>query len=122
MAPKLVCKSTLATIALILLLGSLAFGQVAQQNRIVRAVENRSVVRLQGTVHPLARSAFDKGPASPTQPMQRMTLFFQPTAEQQAALDQLLAEQQDPASPNYHKWLTPEEFADRFGISAQDAN
>ena len=54
--------------------------------------------------------------------MQRMTLFFQPTAEQQAALDKLLVEQQDPTSPNYHKWLTPEEFGDRFGISAQDIN
>ena len=64
----------------------------------------------------------DQGPASPTQPMQRMTLVFKPTAEQQAALDQLLVEQQDPSSPNYHKWLTPEEFGDRFGVSAQDIN
>ena len=74
------------------------------------------------TLHPLARTQFDQGPASPTLQMQRMTLFFQPTAEQQAALDQLLIEQQDPTSPNYHKWLTPEEFGDRFGISAQDIN
>ena len=121
MTSKLVCKFATAPFALVFLLGCLAFGQTPQQNRIVRAVDNRSVVRLQGTMHPLARTAVDQGPASPTQPMQRMTLFFQPTAEQQAALDQLLAEQQDPTSPNYHKWLTPEEFADRFGISAQDA-
>ena len=122
MGSKLVHNSTLVLIAAIIFPGSLAFGQVAQQNRIVRPVDNRSVVQLQGSRHPLARSEFDQGPVSPTLPLQRMTLFFQPTAEQQAALDQLLAEQQDPTSPNYHKWLTPEEFADRFGISAQDIN
>jgi subtilase family serine protease len=50
----------------------------------------------------------------------RVTLLLKPTAAQQAALDQLLAEQQDPSSPNFRNWLTPEEFADRFGISAAD--
>ncbi len=122
MGSKLSCGPTIVAIALLLFLGSLAFGQMAQRNRILRPVDNRSMVRLRGTLHPQARAAFDQGPASPILKMQRMTLFFQPTAEQQAALDQLLAEQQDPSSPNYHKWLTPEEFADRFGISAQDAN
>ncbi len=123
MALKLVGKSTFATFALtILLLSSIAFGQGPQQNRIVRPVDNASVVRLQGSLSPRARAQFDKGPASPTLVMQHMTLFFQPTAEQQAALDQLLAEQQDPSSANYHKWLTPEEFADRFGISSQDVS
>jgi subtilase family serine protease len=32
-----------------------------------------------------------------------------------AALQRLLAEQQDPSSPNYHRWLTPQEFSARFG-------
>ncbi len=33
-------------------------------------------------------------------------------------LDQLLVSQQDPKSPNYHKWLTPTEFRSRFGAAA----
>ena len=33
------------------------------------------------------------------------------------ALTQLLAEQLDPASANYHKWLTPQAFGLRFGPS-----
>jgi subtilase family serine protease len=32
----------------------------------------------------------------------------------------LLREQQDPTSANYHQWLSPEEFADRFGVAAPD--
>ena len=40
--------------------------------------------------------------------------------DQQAALDKLLEEQQEPDSPNYHKWLTPEQYAARFGMSDAD--
>ncbi len=35
-------------------------------------------------------------------------------------LDQLLRDQQDPASPSYHRWLTPAQFTARFGPSQQD--
>ncbi len=33
----------------------------------------------------------------------------------QAALKELLADQQRPASPHYHQWLTPQAFSGRFG-------
>ncbi len=36
-----------------------------------------------------------------------------------AALDALLADQQNPASPHFHHWLKPAEFAARFGASQQ---
>ncbi len=34
----------------------------------------------------------------------------------QAALDELLAAQQDPQSPSFRQWLTPEAFGERFGL------
>lgn len=37
-----------------------------------------------------------------------------------AALDALLADQQNPNSANFHRWLTPTQFADQFGPTAQD--
>ena len=49
-------------------------------------------------------------------------MAFAPTASQQADLEKLLREQLDPKSPNYHRWLTPEQYADRFGLSAADVN
>ena len=49
-------------------------------------------------------------------------MFFKPTGEQQADLNALIEQQQDPASPNYHQWLSAEQFADRFGLSANDIN
>jgi subtilase family serine protease len=106
--------------ATFILLTSFAFAQQATQRRILRPVSNAAMVRLPGTVHPRIANASDQGAASPTLPLERMTMVFSRTAAQQAALDQLLAEQQDPSSANYHKWLTPEEFGDRFGLAQAD--
>ena len=36
------------------------------------------------------------------------------------ALDELLAAQQDPNSPDYHHWLTPNEFTAKFGPNLSD--
>ncbi|HEX9137469.1 MAG TPA: protease pro-enzyme activation domain-containing protein, partial [Nitrospirota bacterium] len=33
-----------------------------------------------------------------------------------SGLRQLLEEQQDPRSPRYRQWLSPEEFGRRFGV------
>ncbi len=38
----------------------------------------------------------------------------------QAELDQLVRDQQNPASPRYHQWLTPQQFTARFGPSQRD--
>ncbi len=49
-----------------------------------------------------------------------MLLVLQPSPEQEAALQDLLAAQHDPLSPLYRQWLTPQEFGSRFGVSDQD--
>src|ERR1039458_752129 len=38
----------------------------------------------------------------------------------QLSLDQLLRDLHDPASTNYHQWLTPEQFTARFGPMIED--
>src|SRR5271166_710402 len=38
------------------------------------------------------------------------------------ALDQLIRDQQEPSSPRYQQWLTPQQFTDRFGPSQQDVD
>ena len=54
--------------------------------------------------------------------MDRMILLLKPDASQEASLEALLAAQQDPQSPEYRRWLTPEEFGERFGVSESDIN
>lgn len=80
---------------------------------------NSSIV-LKGNTHPLARAENDAGATDTSLRMDRMVLSLKLTDAKKAALDQLLAEQQDPASPNYHGWLTPEEFGARFGRTADE--
>jgi uncharacterized protein (TIGR03437 family) len=68
-------------------------------------------------VHPLAQPRYDQGPVEATFQLGYIQMMFQQTAAQREGLDQLLAAQRDPSSPSYHNWLTPEQYADRFGLS-----
>jgi len=94
----------------------------AQRGRINGPIDNSRRVALSGHVNPRARAEYDQGRVDPSQVLPYVSLIVKQTAQQQADLEQLLAEQQDPSSPNYHKWLTPEQYADRFGASQDDLN
>jgi Tectonin domain/Pro-kumamolisin, activation domain len=95
-----------------------AAGQVTP--RITQPVEAESFVTLPGHTHPLARPEYDHGAAPDSLPMQRILLVLQRAPDQETALRQLLDDQQVNSSPNYHKWLTPEEFGQRFGPADAD--
>ncbi len=90
------------------------------QPLITQAVDESQLTVLKGNTHPLARPQFDLGTAPATLPMQRMLLVLKRSATQEAALRKLLDDQQDKASPNYHKWLTPEQFGKQFGPTDAD--
>ena len=51
-------------------------------------------------------------------PMAHLLLQLRRPPEQETALEQFLDELQDPASPNFHKWLTPEQFGQELWRSA----
>src|SRR5208282_936313 len=76
-------------------------------------------VPLQGTVSPdaLKLPTFGDAPSTQTLPLQ---IWFKP--RNQAKLNALLAAQQNPKSPLYHKWLTPEEYTKLFGPTEADFN
>ncbi len=93
---------------------------LAQQDRIVGPVAETRIVALKGNVSPRAQPRFDRGPIDPARKLDFMSLVFKPAPEQQADLEQLLNQQQDRSSPQYHRWLTPEQYADRFGLGPGD--
>src|SRR6185437_7470740 len=97
----------------------IALPQAAPIRRVNPAGGNGAVT-LAGTVHPLARPEFDQGPVNPQMTMGRMVLLLKPSAARQAALDALVAAQQDPASPQFHHWLTPAQYGQLFGASDAD--
>jgi pseudomonalisin len=83
-------------------------------------IDDSQVVTLEGNVSPLARPQFDDGVVDSETRLDRMLLELKPGNAQQAELDELVAAQQNPASPLYHQWLNPAEFGARFGASQQD--
>src|SRR6202049_3561279 len=88
--------------------------------RVMDTVDDTNRTVLRGNVHPKARAEFDNGAVSDAQPVTRILLLLQRSAEQEAALRQLMEEQQSKNSPNYHAWLTPEDFGKKFGPADAD--
>jgi hypothetical protein len=112
----------LAAVLVLLMPGlAVAQGNVAKP-RIAAQVDESTVTVLRGNLHPLARPQYDQGKVDPSFKLERITMMFQPTAAQQTDLDALLASQQNPTSSSFHQWLTPEQYADRFGMAQSDLN
>jgi len=99
-------------------LSTISYAAVA--DRIQSTVTGGPSVAIPGGVHRLAVLQNDRGRVDPAMQFGSIMLQISPTPSQQKALTQLLAAQQDRNSPNYHKWLTPEQWADRFGLSQND--
>src|SRR5947209_423992 len=88
--------------------------QPNSKDRILRPVDTADTGAVRRTAHPLARPQYDLGRVSPAQQLFGATLTFRLSSAQQSELNRLLHAQQDPSSANYHKWLTPEQYASRF--------
>lgn len=91
-------------------------------DRVTSVIDSNRAIALQKSVHPKAQPKYDLGPVDPSFRLASITLMTAPSAAQQKALDLLLSQQQDRSSPNYHKWLTPSQYADHFGLSQNDIN
>lgn len=87
---------------------------------ITQPLDESHRVVLKGNAHRMAQTAFDRGPAPIDLPLERMLLVLRRSPEREAALKNLLAQQQDKSSPNYHKWLTPDQFGKQFGPADSD--
>ena len=64
-----------------------------------RSINEADRVIKHGNVHPLARAEFDRGSADLNLPMENMILSLSPRASAKADLDTLLADLQNPKSP-----------------------
>ncbi|NYF89359.1 S53 family peptidase [Tunturiibacter empetritectus] len=88
--------------------------------RIKGAITGSSRAVLANSRTPRVRDAEDRGAVASNTPIPGITLVFKRSPTQEANLQELLAAQQNTASPLYHQWLTPETFATRFGVAAED--
>jgi len=123
-------SSLSVTVALGVALSSLipAFAQstsqstnlVAPQTRITQTTNEQNLVRLSGNTSPLVKIGSDLGVATDSFPLNHLQLVLKRSDVQEAALEQLLKDQQHVGSPSYHQWLTPQSFGETYGVSAQD--
>src|SRR4051812_6164443 len=90
------------------------------RNRIMQPINQGETIEVPNSVNPKARRASDMGPVAADTRLTSMTLQVSMSPEQEATLDQLLSDQQNPASARYHQWLTPPQFAAQFGLSDAD--
>ncbi len=89
-------------------------------DRITSPVSDTPRIPLSGNVYPLAQARNDIGAAALGAQSGRLMLILKRSPEQQNRLDTFLSEVQDPESPNYHRFITPEEFGRLYGPSNND--
>ena len=110
--------SVVVSIAFAVSGGSALYGQAS--DRITGEVNAAELVALPNH-HPLWASKQNAaGPLPSGLTVEGLTLVLARSTEQEEKLQEFLAEQQEPASPNYHHWLTPAEMGERFGLSEHD--
>lgn len=102
------------------LFASVAAQAAVSPQRIVRPIDPSQVSEIENRVPAEASRSVDLGLAPDELPMNDLSIQFTMTDAQQKALGQLVQDQQNPASPLYHQWITPEQAAEQFGMSVAD--
>jgi subtilase family serine protease len=107
----------------VLVSGVSAFAEEAVPGRplLKTAVDERRMVTLEGNTRPEAKvAANDRQAVADSLLLEHMHLQLKRTAAQERAVETYVNSLTDPASPNYHRWLTATEFGQRFGVAQSD--
>ncbi|MGP8066099.1 MAG: protease pro-enzyme activation domain-containing protein, partial [Acidimicrobiales bacterium] len=89
-------------------------------NRITQEIDPSQVQALPNHLPQWANPVNHVASVPPDLALDQITMVLSRSPRQEQAFEQFLADQQNPASPDYHHWLTPAEVGDRFGLSDQD--
>lgn len=101
--------------------GQAALSQALPQTRIVTEVQNEQRLAVEGTTPAFVALSAETGRLPGGQNLGRMILQLTATDEQEHAAEKLVSDLHDPSSASFHKWLTPSEFGQKFGVAEQDA-
>jgi hypothetical protein len=95
-------------------------GSKSARALITQKIDVRNTVTLDKDVRLDLRNHADLGAVEDTMPVTHMKLVLKQSDEQKLALENLLARQHQKGTPEYHQWLTPQEFGEAFGGSSAD--
>jgi subtilase family serine protease len=88
--------------------------------RITQSIDETNRVALKGNTHPQARAANDPGAVAHDLQMEHILLQLQRPPEQEQALQEFINGLQTEGSPNFHQWITAQEFGQKFGLAKHD--
>src|ERR1700759_2076428 len=82
---------------------------------LTATIDSTVRVAVPNSVHPLAKPEFQIALVAGDTALRRLVLVLSASPDSEQALTSFLQSVQDKSSPNFHQWLTPEQFAERFG-------
>jgi len=88
--------------------------------RVTENVNDGVRTLLKGGVHWLARAEFDRGSVDDSLPMEHIILMLQRSPEQELALMTHIDQMHNSRSPQFHQWLSAEQFGACYGIAEAD--
>ena len=93
--------------------------QTHKHSLIKGPIDEARMVTLRGNVRPEVTTGTDRGVRDSSAAMSGVLLLHR-SSENQAAFTSYLEQLNDPASPNFHKWLTNAEIGANYGPSSED--
>ena len=87
---------------------------------IVQPIDESKLVTLSGNTRPEATSENDRGEVPDNFQMQHLLLQLKRAPASEAAFAQYIEQLTDKSSPNFHKWLTPQQIGVNYGLESQD--
>ncbi len=86
------------------------------------SVDETKRVVLDGNTRPEATVENDRGAVAADFPLSHLLLQLKRSPERESALRQTIEDLHNPASPNFHKWLTADQFAENYGVAQEDVS
>jgi len=87
---------------------------------VTQQIDENKRVPLPGNTRPEANFRHDRGAVADNSPIEHLLLQLKRPPEQEQALQQFIADLHTQGSPGFHKWITAQEFGERFGVAQSD--
>lgn len=89
---------------------------------ITEKIDESKLVTLGGNTTPAAtRAEFDRGAVPDEFRFEHLLLLLRHDPDTEARLKRQIDAMHDPSSPQFHRWLTAEQFGARYGVHPQDS-
>ncbi len=120
LARGLVSRLFVVAVSMLLWIVCAPVARAQSADRVLGPVDPKARVTMHGHHPSWASPQNDAGAVPADLALEHLTLVLARSPQVQQAFEQFLANQQDPASSEYHHWLTPIEVGERFGVSLHD--